>query len=186
MGITFGSDTIEHSVLVHVCFTLIRLHTLELQDFYATALHFAAGKRRMKPGISHFQRHSFQPYNSLVGLNMISAGPGCCNAIVQSGRCLDVNAKDNKGQTALHLAALRADRESGAGHFHLPCIVNHRDSDCTLCSSRSYAAIAAHPDCNPLLPDNQGKFRPHSPDSYAFLSSDSRTSNVSYDISYIL
>eukprot|EP00434_Breviolum_minutum_P025643 symbB.v1.2.022659.t1/scaffold2021.1/size93746/1 len=74
------------------------------KDFYATALHFAAGKRR----------------------------PGCCNAIVQSGRCLDVNAKDNKGQTALHLAALRADRES-------------------------YAAIAAHPDCNPLLPDNQGK-----------------------------
>eukprot|EP00438_Fugacium_kawagutii_P000586 Skav233476 [mRNA] locus=scaffold429:56538:61443:+ [translate_table: standard] len=61
-----------------------------------------------------------------------TTSPGCCAAIVQSGRCLDVNAKDNKGHTALHLAALRGDKES-------------------------YAAIAAHPDCNPLLPDNEGK-----------------------------
>lgn len=74
------------------------------KDFWATALHFAAGKRR----------------------------PECCRAIVESGRCLDVNAKDNKGHTPLHLAALRGDKES-------------------------YAAIAAHPDCNPLLPDNDGK-----------------------------
>eukprot|EP00435_Cladocopium_sp_Y103_P045844 s2161_g13.t1 len=74
------------------------------KDFWATALHFAAGKRR----------------------------PECCRAIVESGRCLEVNAKDNKGHTPLHLAALRGDKES-------------------------YAAIAAHPDCNPLLPDNDGK-----------------------------
>mmetsp|Transcript_48582 Transcript_48582/g.77314 ORF Transcript_48582/g.77314 Transcript_48582/m.77314 type:complete len:549 (+) Transcript_48582:53-1699(+) len=74
------------------------------KDFWATALHFAAGKRR----------------------------PECCRAIVESGRCLDVNAKDNKGHTPLHLAALRGDKES-------------------------YAAIAAHPECNPLLPDNDGK-----------------------------
>ncbi|CAJ1383612.1 unnamed protein product [Effrenium voratum] len=74
------------------------------KEFCATALHIAAGKRRAS----------------------------CCSAIVESGRCKQVNSKDINGQTALHLAALRADRES-------------------------YAAIAAHPDCNPLLPDKHGR-----------------------------
>mmetsp|Transcript_12901 Transcript_12901/g.27941 ORF Transcript_12901/g.27941 Transcript_12901/m.27941 type:complete len:545 (-) Transcript_12901:34-1668(-) len=64
--------------------------------------------------------------------------PECCNAIVQSGRCAKVNATDLNGQTPLHLAALRGDESS-------------------------YMAIAAHPDCDPMLPDKHGR----SPCEYA-------------------
>ncbi|CAE7500671.1 unnamed protein product, partial [Symbiodinium necroappetens] len=47
-----------------------------------------------------------------------------------------VNATDLNGQTPLHLAALRGDESS-------------------------YTAIAAHPDCDPMLPDKHGRPRAH-------------------------
>lgn len=56
----------------------------------------------------------------------------CCRAIVDSGCFFAINEPDQSGRTALHLAALRA------------------DADC-------YAAISAHEDCNPAIPDLTGK-----------------------------
>ena len=70
---------------------------------------------------------------------------------------LKVNSKDINGQTALHLAALRADREPGT--LHCSVIEETLSFAQTL---RSYAAIAAHPDCNPLLPDKHGRQLPRS------------------------
>jgi len=55
-----------------------------------------------------------------------------CRAIVESGRCTKVNAGDFSGRTALHLAAIRSDLET-------------------------FRAIVAHEDCDPTLPDRQGK-----------------------------
>jgi len=74
-----------------------------------------------------------------TALHLAAAGEkaDCCRAIVSAGggRFAAVNALDLRRRTALHLAAMRGDEAS-------------------------YRAIEGHPDCDPCLPDFDGKTAP--------------------------